>query len=140
MGSVGSTTHSQPLHSIPPTAGIPTHTETDDITTGIPTNTETDDITDFNTHNIHDDDDNNNASSGGAALCDAPAPVDEPGAGGRLRRVLAASLPIQALGLLLLGFAALVPVCEEDFACELLNNFASSFDPMLRYTDGNPPA
>ena len=54
-------------------------------------------------------------------------------------RVLRAAFPLQLLFLLLLVLACLVPLSEEDYSCTLSNNFARSFYPMLRYTNGPPP-
>ncbi|KAI5619793.1 nesprin-2-like isoform X2, partial [Silurus asotus] len=54
-------------------------------------------------------------------------------------RVLRAAFPLHLLLLLLLIFACLVPLSEEDYSCTLSNNFARSFYPMLRYTNGPPP-
>lgn len=56
-----------------------------------------------------------------------------------LFRVLRAALPIQLLLLLLIGLTSRVPISEEDYSCALSNNFARSFHPMLRYTNGPPP-
>ncbi|KAM9666886.1 nesprin-1 isoform 13-T17 [Trichechus inunguis] len=56
-----------------------------------------------------------------------------------LLRVLRAALPLQLLLLLLIGLTCLVPMSEEDYSCALSNNFARSFHPMLRYTNGPPP-
>ncbi|XP_039981880.1 nesprin-1-like isoform X3 [Xiphias gladius] len=56
-----------------------------------------------------------------------------------LVRVLRAALPVQLLLLFLIGLACLVPMTEEDYSCHHANNFARSFHPMLRYTNGPPP-
>ncbi|KAL6486315.1 hypothetical protein MHYP_G00057070 [Metynnis hypsauchen] len=54
-------------------------------------------------------------------------------------RVLRAAFPLHLLFLLLLVLACLVPLSEQDYSCTLSNNFARSFYPMLRYTNGPPP-
>ncbi|XP_074986041.1 nesprin-2 isoform X2 [Caretta caretta] len=54
-------------------------------------------------------------------------------------RVLRAALPLQFLLLLLLLLACMIPSSEEDYSCTQVNNFARSFYPMLRYTNGPPP-
>ena len=58
---------------------------------------------------------------------------------GFAQRVFRTALPIQALMVLLLGAASLVPMTEEDFSCMLANNFRRSLEPMFEYTDGSPP-
>ncbi|XP_053141974.1 nesprin-3 isoform X2 [Hemicordylus capensis] len=55
-----------------------------------------------------------------------------------LRRVCCAALPLQLLLLLLLLLAFLLPLVEETHSCKLANNFARSFNLMLRY-EGPPP-
>ncbi|XP_072538856.1 nesprin-2a isoform X2 [Salminus brasiliensis] len=54
-------------------------------------------------------------------------------------RVLRAAFPLHLLFLMLLVLACLVPLSEQDYSCTLSNNFARSFYPMLRYTNGPPP-
>ncbi|XP_057678025.1 nesprin-1 isoform X5 [Corythoichthys intestinalis] len=56
-----------------------------------------------------------------------------------LQRVLRAALPVHLLLLLLIALACMVPMSQEDYSCHLANNFARSFHPMLRYTNGPPP-
>ncbi|XP_062379197.1 nesprin-2-like isoform X2 [Sardina pilchardus] len=56
-----------------------------------------------------------------------------------LQRVLRAALPVHLLFLLLLVLTCLVPLSQDDYSCALTNNFARSFYPMLRYTNGPPP-
>ncbi|XP_077443053.1 nesprin-1 isoform X2 [Stigmatopora argus] len=56
-----------------------------------------------------------------------------------LRRVLRAAFPVHLLLLLLIALACMVPMSQEDYSCHLANNFARSFHPMLRYTNGPPP-
>ncbi|NXF36120.1 SYNE3 protein, partial [Nyctibius bracteatus] len=50
-----------------------------------------------------------------------------------LHRVCWAALPLQLLLLLLLLLAFLLPLAEETHSCTLSNNFARSFNLMLRY-------
>ncbi|XP_042357133.1 nesprin-2-like isoform X1 [Plectropomus leopardus] len=54
-------------------------------------------------------------------------------------RVLRAAFPLHLLFFVLLVLACLVPLSEENYSCTLSNNFARSFYPMLRYTNGPPP-
>ncbi|VDN88864.1 unnamed protein product [Brugia pahangi] len=51
----------------------------------------------------------------------------------RWRRILRTALPLQAMLVLLLGAACLVPHCDDESCCQLLNNFARSFDPSLEF-------
>ncbi|MBN3292191.1 SYNE3 protein, partial [Polypterus senegalus] len=55
-----------------------------------------------------------------------------------LYRVCCAALPLQLLLLSLLLLAFLLPLVDEGSSCSLANNFARSFNLMLRY-DGPPP-
>ncbi|MFH4975990.1 hypothetical protein AB6A40_002699, partial [Gnathostoma spinigerum] len=55
------------------------------------------------------------------------------------RRILRTALPLQAMLILLLGAACLVPHCDDEYCCQLLNNFARSFDPSLEFVNGPPP-
>ncbi|XP_077395403.1 nesprin-2-like isoform X2 [Festucalex cinctus] len=59
-----------------------------------------------------------------------------------LSRALRAAFPLHVLFLLLLAFTCLVappPGQPSSYGCSLANNFARSFYPMLRYTNGPPP-
>uniref|UniRef100_A0A8B9L0L9 Spectrin repeat containing, nuclear envelope 1a n=1 Tax=Astyanax mexicanus TaxID=7994 RepID=A0A8B9L0L9_ASTMX len=85
-------------------------------------------------------------SRGGSACASSRSGTSGPRGGaaaGRcqsfLLRVLRAALPLQLLLLLIVGLACLVPMTEEDYSCAHANNFARSFHPMLRYTNGPPP-
>uniref|UniRef100_A0A915ECD9 KASH domain-containing protein n=1 Tax=Ditylenchus dipsaci TaxID=166011 RepID=A0A915ECD9_9BILA len=57
----------------------------------------------------------------------------------RWRRILRTALPLQAMLVLLLGAACLVPHCDDDYCCHLLNNFARSFESQLEFPNGPPP-
>jgi len=57
----------------------------------------------------------------------------------RWKRILRTALPLQAMLVLLLGAACLVPHCDDDYCCHLLNNFARTLDPQLDFTNGPPP-
>ncbi|XP_037606336.1 nesprin-2-like isoform X2 [Sebastes umbrosus] len=54
-------------------------------------------------------------------------------------RVLRAAFPLHLLLLFLLLLPCLIPQSEGDPGCTGANNFARSFYPMLRYTNGPPP-
>ncbi|OXB54356.1 hypothetical protein ASZ78_006237 [Callipepla squamata] len=54
-------------------------------------------------------------------------------------RVLRAALPLQLFFLLLLLLLCSILSSKEDYSCTQANNFARSFYPMLRYTNGPPP-
>uniref|UniRef100_A0A0N5AFX2 KASH domain-containing protein n=1 Tax=Syphacia muris TaxID=451379 RepID=A0A0N5AFX2_9BILA len=73
------------------------------------------------------------------SVSDAVEAVDSGFGRSRWRRVLRAALPLQAMLVLLLGAACLVPHCDDEYCCQLLNNFAHSLDPSLHFIDGPPP-
>ena len=52
-------------------------------------------------------------------------------------RVVKSAVPFQLMIMVLLGVAALLPICEED--CGNQNTFLGSFNTMLNYKDGSPP-
>ncbi|XP_076023194.1 nesprin-2a [Genypterus blacodes] len=54
-------------------------------------------------------------------------------------RVLRAAFPLHLLMLLLLLLPCVIPLPESDPGCNMANNFARSFYPMLSYTNGPPP-
>nr|XP_040016362.1 nesprin-2 isoform X2 [Gasterosteus aculeatus aculeatus] len=54
-------------------------------------------------------------------------------------RVLRAAFPLHLLLVFLLLLPCLIPVSESEAGCTGANNFARSFYPMLRYTNGPPP-
>lgn len=53
-------------------------------------------------------------------------------------RVLRASMPLQALMILLIGAASLIPTTEQDYCCEIANNLYRSLEPMLSFPNGLP--
>lgn len=54
-------------------------------------------------------------------------------------RVLRAAFPLHLLFLFLLLLPCLIPLSDSEPGCSGTNNFARSFYPMLRYTNGPPP-
>uniref|UniRef100_A0A8C7YY31 Spectrin repeat containing, nuclear envelope 2b n=1 Tax=Oryzias sinensis TaxID=183150 RepID=A0A8C7YY31_9TELE len=56
-----------------------------------------------------------------------------------LHRVLRAAFHLHLLFFVLLVLICLVPPPEDPSSCNLSNNFARSFQPMLHYTNGPPP-
>ncbi|XP_064420837.1 nesprin-2 [Latimeria chalumnae] len=73
------------------------------------------------------------------AMQPAAAAQERSRPGSFFHRVLRAALPLQFLLFLLLALACLIPFTEEDYSCTSANNFARSFYPMLKYTNGPPP-
>jgi hypothetical protein len=57
----------------------------------------------------------------------------------RWRRVLRAALPLQAMMILMLGAACLIPHCDDSYTCQLANNFVNGLQPVLDHVDGMPP-
>jgi Nuclear envelope localisation domain len=53
-------------------------------------------------------------------------------------RAFRRAVPMQTLALVLIGFASLIPMANDDYACLFENYFASSFNPMLKF-QGTPP-
>ncbi|KAI7804686.1 nesprin-3 [Triplophysa rosa] len=78
---------------------------------------------------------NKGASAQGQGLVRAGKKNSSPGF---LYRVCRVALPLQLLLLALLLLAFLLPMMDEGKSCSLCNNFARSFNIMLRY-DGPPP-
>ncbi|XP_072485533.1 nesprin-2 isoform X2 [Notamacropus eugenii] len=72
-------------------------------------------------------------------LSEPPSTLTSSGPRSFLYRVFRAALPLQLFFLLLLLLACMIPSSEEDYSCTQANNFARSFYPMLRYTNGPPP-
>ncbi|GAV07763.1 hypothetical protein RvY_17568, partial [Ramazzottius varieornatus] len=58
--------------------------------------------------------------------------------GRTIMRAVHRALPMQTLTLVLIGFASLIPMANDDYACLFENYFASSFNPMLSF-QGTPP-
>lgn len=84
---------------------------------------------------VGDDDEDSEAVAavGGRELGNAPVR----GRRSWLSRVVRAAVPVHTLGFLLLGVAAVWPLCLDD--CSQSNCFVYSLQPMLRYYDGLPP-
>ena len=74
-----------------------------------------------------------------AILADPEVNDSSKGRGALCLRICKACLPLQMLMLLLLGFACLFPMSEEEYSCNLSNNFQNSLTVMLRHRDGPPP-
>lgn len=50
------------------------------------------------------------------------------------------SIPVQALALILLGFASLIPMTEDEFGCLVSNNLGTNIlQPSLTFLGGAPP-